>query len=413
LPERTGSCRRWIVGLTKRTGGFVVWLIILSMSGRGDEFGRLVGRPLFDLPSRGDARRQEKLSVRALEALPEVLRGERSALVIATTDDGNLGKMLVSAGLRKKNRSEGEHALVPVLIVDRFETIDAGDKVSWKARGKEVILFDGFEFDLDSGQVVPPGFGGDILFSSRGTDGPQISALGSNQLYTLGKPLPVAPSQPGRPSSGRAVQPSDFNGRYTLIANGQTSGNLELSVDQAGTVSGHFRSDRNGAVYPVTGKVAADLTRKIEFTLQFPRTRQVYEGLLWTEEKNAFAGTVSMLDHPYSFVAIREGASLAPEAIELASTIGRLIDQRTKSRIVTLVEGSDRYTLDGLPKTAAELTAALSAAGTKEPTTGVIVRVPETMPFSRVNRAARLIRDAEIRSIRVAPLAELPNGPIP
>ena len=42
----------------------------------------------------------------------------------------------------------------------------------------------------------------------------------------------------------------------------------------------------------MSGKVAADLPRKIEVTIQFPRSRQDYEGLLWTEEKNAFAGTV-------------------------------------------------------------------------------------------------------------------------
>jgi hypothetical protein len=113
------------------------------------------------------------------------------------------------------------------------------------------------------------------------------------------------------------VLPGDFNGRYLLLANGQASGTLELAVDPAGAVSGRFRSDRSGTVYPVTGKVATDLPRKIAFTIQLPRTRQDYEGLLWTEHKNVISGTVLLLDHPYGFLAVREGASLNPEGREL------------------------------------------------------------------------------------------------
>ena len=110
------------------------------------------------------------------------------------------------------------------MIVDRFETIDAGDRMSFKARGRDMILFEGFQLDLDSGQVVPEGFGGDIRLSAGGTGGPELQALGTNKVYTFEKPLPVAPASPGRPSSGRAVLPTDFNGRYSLMANGQISG---------------------------------------------------------------------------------------------------------------------------------------------------------------------------------------------
>ena len=97
------------------------------------------------------------------------------------------------------------------------------------------------------------------------------------------------------------------------MANGQWSGTLVLAVDPAGAVTGHFRSDRNGSAYPVTGKVAAEVPQKIDFSIQFPRARQTYEGFLWTEGKNAIAGTLSMLDHPYSFIAVREGTSLGSE----------------------------------------------------------------------------------------------------
>jgi hypothetical protein len=172
------------------------------------------------------------------------------------------------------------------------------------------MLFDGFQFDLDGGQVVPPGLGGDIVFLTQGPEGPRLVALDGSRLYTLEKPPPSPSPTPGKPSAGRTVVPADFAGSYNLMANGQWSGSLALAVDQAGVISGHFRSDKNGASYPVTGQVAADIPQKIMFAVQFPRARQTYEGFLWTEGKNVIAGSLSMLDHPYSFVAVREGASL-------------------------------------------------------------------------------------------------------
>jgi hypothetical protein len=380
--------------------GFAVWTMIPTQHGRADEFGRLVGAALFDISRHSDARGHTRLSVRALEALPEVLRGERAAFVIVTTDQGNIAKLLLSPGMHERVGQGGKPILAPVMIVDRFETIDAGDRVSFKARGRDMILFEGFQVDLDSGQVVPEGFGGDIRLLAGGADGPELQALGTNKLYTFDKPLPVAPSSPGRPSSGRAVLPTDFNGRYSLMANGQISGALDLSVDPDGMVSGRFRSDRNGAVYPVTGKVAADLPRKIEFTIQFPRSKQDYDGLLWTEEKNAFAGTVQILDHPYSFFAIRDGTSLPSESIAIH---GKPLVQGTTNRVVTLEDGGDRYTLDGLAKTAAELAQALSESAKERPGVTILLRVPEAVPYERVNRAARLIREAGVSSIRVAP----------
>jgi len=200
---------------------------------------------------------------------------------------------------------------VPVLILERFETVDAGDRKSFKARGKGVTLFEGFQFDLDSGQVVPDRAGGDIIFAALGAKEPRLSALGSSRLYTLLQPLPPSSTVAGRPSSGRAILPGDFSGRFDLLADGQWSGSLDLAVDADGAVSGSFRSDKNGTAYPVTGKAGDSAPQRIRFDIKFPRAQQSYEGLIWSEGKNVIAGTLSMLDHPYSFVAVREGTSLS------------------------------------------------------------------------------------------------------
>ena len=403
MPNTCGFRRRGL-SIVMLLMGVAMGPMMLEQAGRADEFSRLLGPPLFDIPHRPDARGQTRLGVRALEALPEVLRGERSALVIVMTDQGNMAKLLLAAGFRKRKGDDGKEILAPVLILDRFETIDGGDRVTWKARGRDVVLFDGLPFDLDSGQVVPEGFGGDIRLIGHGADGqPELSALGANRLYTLEKPLPVAPVSPGHPSSGRAVVPTDFSGRYRLMANGQMSGTMDLSVDPDGMVSGQFRSDRNGSVYPVSGKVAADLSRKIEFTIQFPRSQQVYEGLLWTEGKNAFAGTVQILDHPYSFFAIREGAALAGDTLDLDEALPAAVARGTTNRVVVMEDAADRYALDGQSKSAADIGPALVEAVKAQPRVGVILRVPESAPFSRVIRAARILREAGVSAIGVAP----------
>ena len=369
---------------------------------QGDDFSRMIGAPLFDIPKRAGAVGTPRLSLRTIESLPEVVRGERSALIVATTDQGNLAKLLVSPGLRRQASAVGKPALVPVISLDRFETIDRGDRVGRKARGRDVVLFDGFEFDLDSGQVVPAGFGGDVAYTSGGAAGPELVAVGQNKLYAIDGPLSLPGSEPGRPSSGAAILPTDFDGRFTLISNGQMSGALELSVGDDGAVSGRFRSDRNGSIYAVAGKVAADLPRRIEFEIQFPRSKQVFEGLLWTEEKNVFAGTVQILEHPYSFVAVREGTPLVPEPIDATSPPRAPRSLKAATRVITL-EGPDGYALDGVAKSAEELSAALRAAGKRQAAVEVLLRVPTSTPFERVRSAVRLVRDAGVESIRLAP----------
>ena len=295
----------------------------LIIYGRGpaagaDEFDRLEGSLLFDIPGRAGTGAPAALSFSDLEALPSVLRDERASLVLVKTDQGNLAKILVSAALKKLSPLDDPAAAVPVLILERFETVDAGDRKSFKARGKGVTLFDGFQFDLDTGQVVPDRAGGDIVFAALGAKEPRLSALSSSRLYTLVKPLPPPSPSAGGPSSGRAILPGDFSGRFDLHADGQWSGRLDLAVDSLGAVSGSFRSDKNGVASPVTGKAGDGAPRRIRFDIKFPRAQQSYEGLIWTEGKNVIAGTLSMLDQPYSFVAIRQGTSLSPRSIGLA-----------------------------------------------------------------------------------------------
>ena len=364
----------------------------------GDEFERIEGDALAGVPRSKEATPRGQLTVGEIDALPNVLRESRSALLVATTDLGNLTRMLVSPALRRAPASTKDP--VPVLLIERFDTFDAGNLATRLARGKELILFDGFQVDLDSGQVVPEEQGGDLQFRAGGEGGPRLRVVGSAKLYTVAKAPLLESAAVARPSIGRTVLPGDFAGRYRLFANGQWSGTLDLKVTDGGGVSGRFRSDLNGAAYPVSGQVAPDVPHKIAFAIKFPRTLQDYEGFLWAEGKGAMAGTLSMLDHLYGFFAIREGGRIAPEGED----VGPLTRDREASmpgrRTVVVRKG--QYTLDGQPRTDQELTDALKRALAAEPATWVLLQVAADEPYAAIQRAFEAIGTAGVRTIRLA-----------
>jgi len=376
-------------------------LVVFTDGARGDEFSRIAGPFVPELMRRPDARSHASLTVGEIESLPELLPRVRSALLIVKTDEGNVAKLLVSPGLRKGKLGEKPSPLVPVLVLERFETLEATNYSSFKAHGKEIVLFGEFPFDLDSGQVVPEGMGGDIVFTSAGGKAPRLLALGETRIYTFERSVLPPAAAPGRPSSGRVVEAGDFAGSYRLIANGQWSGTLEIHAKEDGEVTGRFRSDSSGSVYPVSGKIAAGKPRRLGFTIHFPRAEQVYDGLLWTEGKNVFAGTFTMLERPFSFVAVREGASLASPEVELEPA--QNLPPSPRRRVVVVLEnGSDRYFVDGLSRSSAELAEALAQAIKADRATEVLLRVPAAVPFERVSSAARAIREAGVTTIRVA-----------
>ena len=263
-----------------------------------------------------------------------------------------------------------------------------------------MILFDGFQLDLDTGLVVPDVQGGDIQFLLEGEGGPRLVALGTAKLYTLSKPLARAAADGSRPSLGRSVLPGDFNGRFHLFANGQWSGILDLKVEGDQSVTGQFRSDLNGTAYPVTGQVAADNTQKITFTVKYPRTAQEFEGLLWTEGKGAMAGSMTMIGRTYGFFAVREGARFAPEGEDVAPLAKG--DAKPHRKTVTVRKGE--YTLDGQPRTDQELSDSLKKSVTAEPKTWVLLQVPEDESYSAVRQAFEVISAGGIDSIRLGPL---------
>lgn len=275
----------------------------------GGEFDRIEAERLAALVSGPDAKTHDHLSIGALEALPRVLRDTPSAFLVVKTDQGNYCRVLAVPALRKPARGNGDP--VPILLLERFDTFEPGKASSRLARGAGLMLFDGFEVDLDSGQVVPVGQGGDLAFESGRNGDPALHVREPAKMYSLTKPLPPEPAAPG-PSPGKAVLATDFAGRYNLFADGRFAGLIELQVNEDRLVSGRYRSDANGTSHPIAGEVAAEPANKFVFTIKLPRIAQEYSGFLASDGKAVIAGSFTMLGKEYGFFAIREGTRIEP-----------------------------------------------------------------------------------------------------
>jgi hypothetical protein len=385
-----------------RSGWFLTLLGIATFSGpgRADQFEQLDGPMLARILKSGDATARPRLTVDEIAAMPSMLRDSRSALALGSTDGGNPARLLLVPELRRPASGVGEP--IPVLVLERLDTFDSADTSTRLASRRDLVLYDGFQVDLDSGQVVPEGQGGDVVFRVSGEDGPRLEAIGPAKLFTMAKAPAFDDAKVPRPTPGRAVVPADFAGRYRLFANGQWSGTLDLKVEARGVVLGKFRSDLHGTTYAVTGQVATDAPQKVHFAISFPRARQEFEGYLWGEGKGAMAGTASLLERTFGFFAIREGAHYAPEGKDVGPLEGPDTDR--PGRHVVEIRG-DGLTLDDHPATLEGLAATLKALVEADaiPAPWALIRVPADQKYGDVLRVVEALRASGISTIRLEP----------
>lgn len=364
---------------------------------RADQFEQLDGPWLTRTLKGNDAKAQTRLTLADLGAMPALLRDTRSGLVLAKTDLGNPVRLLLVPELRKPVGAKAEP--IPVLVVERLDSFDSGEPTARLASRKEIVLFDGFPLDLDTGQIVPEGQGGDIVFRVGGEGGPRIETLGASKLFTLAKPPVLDVSKAPQPTPGKTVRPSDFAGRYRLFANGQWSGTLDLKVEARGVVIGQFRSDLHGTTYPVTGQVATDVAHKLLFAIKYPRARQEFEGYLWADGKGAMAGVASIAERPVGFFAVREGARFAPEGTDLGP-LAEPGKDRPGVHVVELVGDTTRF--DGKAATPDEMAAALKPEVEDEskPSPSVVVRVASDRKYSDVCKVIEVLEASGVRKFR-------------
>ena len=192
-----------------------------------------------------------------------------------------------------------------MLLIERYVTYKEGEEQQVFASGKNLALYPGFRLSLDLGQVVPEDLGGDLQFV---VDGDKISArpVGKAKLYVLTKAVPGAePKKGAKLVVGAMFDPRYFTGTFKLYDDGRRSGKLVLKVEDDNSVSGFYYSDRDGARYDVFGRVGKP-AHSIQFTVKFPRTEQLFQGMLFTGDGRAMAGTSRMQEREAGFYAVRE-----------------------------------------------------------------------------------------------------------
>ncbi len=378
-------------------------------SGRGDQFEQLDGPLLVRMLRGEDVTPRAALTVGEVGAMPARLRDTRSALVLARTDRGNPARLLVVPELRKPATGEGD--AFPVMVIERLDSFDAADPAARLASRRDVVLYDGFQLDLESGQVVPEGQGGDLAFRVGGEAGPRLEPLGVAKIFSLSKNPAIDASRGPQPTPGRAVVAADFAGRYRLFANGQWSGTLDLRVEGRGVVVGRFRSDLHGSSYPVTGQVTAETPQQVRFSISFPRARQEFDAYLWGEGKGAMAGTVSLLERTFGFFAVREGGRYAPEGRDL----GPLprpggegdtdADADRPGRHVVDLGRDGSVALDEKPSSIEAVGTAFKAlAGAEaDPAPWAQFRVDPDLPYRDLRKALDAVEASGVRFIRLGP----------
>ncbi len=222
--------------------------------------------------------------------------GFTSPCVVIRTNDGNLAKALVAWGFRKS-----EKGLVPVVLLERYVTFDKDRPDVALSAGQNVMLFPGFHFNLDIGQVVPADQGADLLFD----DQRQLAAVGEATLHPLnGSAVPGSGGESDDPLDHEGVLPRDFGGTWDVDADGRWRGVWKLTVDDEGNISGQHQSAETKSVYPLRGKVGS-VPHRASIEIEFANATQAYDIYLWTKDKSALAGTTSLVGRTFGIYGTR------------------------------------------------------------------------------------------------------------
>ena len=244
-----------------------------------------------------DAQPLAEISAKQADGLKRLDAKLENPCLIIKTNEGHLAKALITWGFRK-----GQEKNVPVLLIERFVTYSGSGEVT-SATGGNVMLFPGFQFNFDIGQVVPAGHGGDVEFTAGGL----LKSTDEAKLYTLsGSALPpVGEEEAGAPTDHDGVIPEDFGGNWKVTIDGRWSGEMVLSVDDEGTVMGKYVSNETKSGYTVEGRVTKNVAHRMSMVIDFGNSKQVFESFLWTSDKSTMAGTTQVDTQRFGFVAHR------------------------------------------------------------------------------------------------------------
>ena len=217
---------------------------------------------------------------------------EEGVAVVVRTEQGNMAKLLLSWAFRK-----GPDKPLPIVIIHRYVTYSVAQpkKEVTTAAGKDVMLFPGFHFDLDIGQVVPDKVGGDLTLDDKAVLKPE----GNSKLAVL------EPKPPSKDDSAETVDASGFTGRWISDADGRWKGVLELAENEDGELTGSWTSEETQGRYDIQGKVGPQ-PHLARWTITLANAAQTVDVCLFTKEPDTMAGTIQLQGQKFGFVAKRE-----------------------------------------------------------------------------------------------------------
>jgi hypothetical protein len=273
---------------------------------QADAFDNYTNALLEKVPNAEQAKEITKLTPEMILENNRTIPDGTSAMIVVQTNEGRLSRLLVQAARKRLN--DENKTLVSILLIERFVTYKAGTERAVQASGQNVFLFDGFQFSLDLGQVVPATLTPDLRYVAREKGDKAevyLEPIGQAKMWLMTKPFAEAtPKKSAKFVIGDVFEPKYFSGKFKLYDDGRRSGVLELAVDEDGDVSGHYFSDKDGERYKVTGKVQMP-KHSIQFTVKFPRTEQNFRGWLFTGTGLALTGWSKMQDREAGFYALR------------------------------------------------------------------------------------------------------------
>ncbi len=279
----------------------VALLLLASAPARADQFDHYTNPILARLIETDHVKEIKLLTPDLITDNDRVLGNITAAFVIVQTGEGSHSKLLVQSA-RQKLADEG--AYLPTLRVERYVTYRPGEERAVQASGQALTLFPGYRLSLEMGQVVPEEVGGDVRFVVTGNR-IGLVPLGKARMFLVLKPLAdVAPKKGPKLVVGDKFEPSYFTGNYKLYDDGRRSGKLTLKVEQDGSVTGSYFSDKDGSKYELHGRV---LTPKhsVQFTVKFPRSEQTFTGWLFTGNGQVLTGSSRLQEREAGFYAVR------------------------------------------------------------------------------------------------------------
>jgi hypothetical protein len=277
-------------------------LFVFVNNAHADAFDNYINTILKTIPDSKSAEKVTKLTREVIDEHNRVLPGLTSTFVVVRTNDNRWAKLLVQHAGQKVADKE----ILPIIVLERYVTYREGEDRTIHAFGQNVRLFDGFQFNLDLGQVVPKNVSADLKVGVDANGFAYLEAHGKAEMYVVTKHLKESdPVKTPKLIVGAKFEMRYFNGDYKLWDDGRRSGTLSLKVDDNGDVRGHYTSDKDGKKYDVSGKVSNAPLHKIEFVVSYPQTSQFFTGFMFTGNGRAIAGSSTLEKRETGFYAER------------------------------------------------------------------------------------------------------------